>query len=191
MAGMPFVPRSQRFQGPLRPGESFGYSRFKEPLVADFDIAELARKILEMAEVDKGLKEPLRRRLKEWQKGVIAAMKAQAPDDPETGMARIEDALKAKAPVISRKRQAIYASFVTDSTYLNRHIYDTYKGKRGRQSRPAWAGAAWSLVQHEDLGLRHRKGGAKYMERPFKAGGERIAALITAAFEEVSKDVLR
>jgi len=159
------------------------------PLLIGPDMSAIAAQIIEWSKVDVGLKEPLRKRLKDWQRGVLTQMKAQAPDDPETGMPRLVDALKSKAPIISRKRQSIYASFITDSAYLNRHIYDTYKGRRGKQTRPFWAGVAWALSQHEDLTLQHSRGGAKFMERPFKAGGSAVDKLVEAAFEEAKKSI--
>jgi hypothetical protein len=159
------------------------------PLLVGPEMSALAAQIIEWANIDVGLKEPLRKRLKAWQKTVVGRMKAEAPDDPETGVSRIQAALKAKAPVISRKRQSIYASFVTDTAYLNRHIYDTYKGKWGKQSRPGWAGIPWVLCQHEDLTLRHSRGSAKFMERPFKAGGSAIDKLVEAAFEEAKASI--
>jgi hypothetical protein len=162
------------------------------PLLVGPDMSALAAQIIEWAKVDVGLKEPLRKRLKEWQRGVLARMKADAPDDPGSSAgSRIEKALKARAPVISRTRNAIYASFVTDTAYLNRHIYDTYKGKRGKQTRPHWAGVAWALSQHEDLTLRHSRGSAKFMERPFKAGGSAVDKLVEAAFEEAKQSIER
>ena len=162
------------------------------PLLIGPDMSALAAQIIEWSKLDVGLKEPLRKRLKAWQKGVLARMKAEAPDDPETpGKSRIEQALKARAPVISRARNAIYASFVTDVAYLNRHIYDTYRGRRGRQTRPFWAGTAWALSQHEDLTRRHSRGSAKFMERPFKAGGSAVDKLVEDAFAEAKQSIER
>ena len=162
------------------------------PLIMGPDIAALAAQMIEWASIDVGLKEPLRRRLKAWQKGVLAQMKEQAPDDPESRPVRLVDALKAKAPIISRKRQSVYASFVTDTAYLQRHIYDSYKGKRGKQSRPAHAGIMWALSQHEDLTLKHAGGrGAKFMERPFKAGGNAVPKLVEDAFDEAKRMIER
>lgn len=151
------------------------------------DLNAIAKQILDWAEIDKGLKEPLRKRLKEWQKGVVAKMKAEAPDDPQTSGPRIKAALKAKAPVISRGRQRIYASFVTDTAYLNRHMYDYSKSRA--KARPVWAGTAWAIVQHEDLTLHHSRGGAKFMERPFVAGCSQIQGVLEAAFAEIQASI--
>jgi hypothetical protein len=158
------------------------------PLLVGPDLAALAQEILKLSDVDVTLKEPLRKRLKGWQERVLGQMKAQAPDDPGTGKSRIVAALKIKRPYISRRRRAIYASFYTDTAYLARHVHDYYKPNK---PRPAHVGIMWALSQHEDLTLRHSRGGAKFMERPFKAAGSQVDSVIEGAWDEVKAKVER
>lgn len=147
------------------------------------DVGQVVRQILDLAEIDKTMKEPLRKRLKAWQQVVLVDMKRAAPDDPETPGSRIEKALRAKAPVISRRRRAIYASFATDAATLRRLA--------GGDKSPEGKGIAWSLAQHEDLTLRHTWGEAKFMERPFFRHGPKIANVVEEAFDEVKAIVER
>lgn len=183
--GAPFVTRAERG---LTPYSTKGVAQLIGP-----DLSAIAQQILALAEVDKGLKEPLRKRIKAWQAKRVAEMKALAPDDRDTPFARLRDAIKAKGVVISRSRRAIYASIVTDSAYLSRHIYDSYRGKRGRQSRPEWAGTAWALVAHEDITLKHNHGQAKFMEQPFNSASSKsdIDTAIEEAWDEVKSEVER
>lgn len=146
------------------------------------DLGETVRQILNLADIDKGMKEPLRKRLKAWQQIVLRDMKSSAPDDPETPGSRIERALRAKAPIISRRKQAIYANFATDGATLRR-LAD---GKK-----PQDKGVAWSLAQHEDLTLKHSRGEAKFMERPFFRHGPKIAGVVEEAFEEIKQSIDR
>lgn len=145
------------------------------------DVGQMVRQILDLAEIDKTMKEPLRKRLKAWQKIVLADMKRAAPDDPETPGSRIERALRAKAPVISRRRRAIYANFATDAETLRRLA--------SGDKKPLGKGVAWSLAQHEDLTLHHTKGEAKFMERPFFRHGPKIANVVEEAFGEVKASI--
>lgn len=144
------------------------------------DLGSTIRQILDLAEIDKTMKEPLRKRLKAWQQVVLKDMKAAAPDDPETPGSRIERALRAKAPVISRRRKAIYANFATDGATLR---------KLATGKKPAEKGIAWSLAQHEDLTLKHTRGQAKFMERPFFRHAPKIAGVVEEAFAEVKANI--
>jgi hypothetical protein len=153
----------------------------KRGLLVGPDLGQYVRQILDLAEIDKTMKEPLRKRLKEWQKTVLADMKRAAPDDPATPGSRIEKALRAKAPVISRRRKAIYASFATDGAYLRRAA--------GTKSSKEEKGIAWALAQHEDLTLRHTRGESKFMERPFFRHGPKVEGVVEGAFGEVKASI--
>lgn len=145
------------------------------------DLQKLAGQLLDLAKMDAKNKEPLRRRLKTWQAAVISRMKAEAPDDPETGGSRIEKALRAKAPVISRGRQRITAGFIVDGAKLGAMLDGKDKGMA--------RGVAVSLVQHEDLTIRHRRGNAKFMERPLFTSGGRVADIVEEAFDEIAANI--
>lgn len=146
------------------------------------DLQAAFAKILAAASVDASLKEPLRKRLQPWQKAVLARMKADAPDDPETGGSRLERAMRTGL-MISRGRQRMILSFILDSAKLGQSA-----GGRNTSER---RGLAWALSQHEDLTLKHKRGGAKFMERPFKQAAGRVPDLVGEALEEVTSRLER
>jgi hypothetical protein len=61
----------------------------------------------------------------------------------------------------------------------------------GGKDHSAGRGVAWSLVQHEDLTLKHRRGNAKFMERPLMAAAGRVPDIVEEAFEEIAASLDR
>lgn len=74
------------------------------------------------------------------------------PDDPQTS-GLLKDTLRAYASR-SRTRHRVMGGVVAGGKLLEQRL-----GKRKY--------SAWALTQHEDLTLRHTRGGPKYIERPF------------------------
>lgn len=157
--------------------------RLRNGVIEGPDLNVLFGQILAAADVDGKMKEPLRRRMKSWGAAVLARMKAEAPDDPETGQSRIERALRTKGPTISRGRKRMTMSFIVDAAKLGASA----DGKTQTEGR----GVAWSLVQHEDLTLKHSRGNAKFMERPFKAHASRVAEIVGEALDEITASLER
>lgn len=87
------------------------------------------------------------------------------PDDPET-QGLLAETLRVYAPRTSSLKpgKTIYAGVVAGGKKLEKRL-----GKRKY--------SAWAMVQHEDLTIKHTKGGAKYLERP----GNDVAPSIPAA----------
>jgi hypothetical protein len=87
------------------------------------------------------------------------------PDDPESpGL--LKDTLRVYAPRTSslKRGKTIFAGVVIGGKKLEAKL-----GKR--------AYSAWALVQHEDLTLKHKRGQAKFLERP----GNQVAPSIPDA----------
>ncbi len=87
------------------------------------------------------------------------------PDDPESpGL--LKDTLRVYAPRTANLKpgKTIFAGVVAGGKKLEAKL-----GKR--------AYSAWALVQHEDLTLKHKRGQAKFLERP----GNQVAPSIPDA----------
>lgn len=93
--------------------------------------------------------------------GVVAEAKREVPDDPATPF-RLGATIRRLKAKVTRTRggaKRIEVTVVAGGRRLLRYLRD--------RRVPTESLSAWVLRQHEDLRLRHSKGRAKFLERPF------------------------
>lgn len=105
--------------------------------------------------------EPAQDVLSAFADGVVLEAKREVPDDPETPFRLGETIrrLKARATRARGGAKRVEVTVVAGGRRLLKYL---------RKRRvPEQSLSAWVLRQHEDMRLRHAKGRAKFLERPF------------------------
>lgn len=104
-------------------------------------------------------------------KEVVAAAKQLAPVDEEDG-GQLRDSIRAAKPVRTRAGR-ISAAVVAGGAPLKRVL-----GKRKAN--------VYAVIQHEDLTLKHKVGGPKFIEKPINAIAPKIPDRLQAEMDRAN-----
>lgn len=113
----------------------------------------------------------VRHRMKAITDPVVRKAIPLTPQDPETDWAGLVGSIRSIRPQVNKRKLTVTGGVVAGGKMLEPFL--------GRRTYNVWA-----IVQHEDLSLRHTKGGGKFVERPFMSDLDRMRDEIEDALED-------